>query len=587
MFPTHLHLLVSALLPIYAGAHASLTRPSSAAKPSKSRKKSSKQDGDEDELEEEATSKIEGLSASDALWFPLLAGVTLGGLYLIIKWLEDPSILNTILNWYFAVFGVLAVAKSFNDSSNVAISYIFPPRYFHDGQIWQFDNFRRIAKSRPAPLGVRISPLPGAFSKIPLPPLFHRFLWALRRSYPTVCLRFHLQPYNKVHTHITPSTFLGFLAALLLILYYNLVSRPWYLTNILGFAFAYNAIQLISPTTSTTGSLLLASLFFYDIYFVFFTPLMVTVATSLDIPAKLLFPRPPGPDGDPTKQHLSMLGLGDIVLPGMMVGFALRLDLYLHYRKQQRTVSVDDKPNEGNSTVSEEVKVNEATSRSSVDDKRSASDSNSAKPSALQKSPSSPSRNASDPANSIKTIVKPHYLFSTGHWGTRFWTSKSWFSSPDPSHRGTQFSKPYFYASLTGYIVGMLATLYVMQVTGHAQPALLYLVPCVLISFWGTAVLRRETREVWMFDESDKENSVEGKAKDEKKDKKNDGEEKKENKTARSPPGTTTVDFLNLNMKVGITESRATKGCLRKEQIEKPRPWIMEEFMLGKMRKGE
>ncbi|KAL8935135.1 MAG: hypothetical protein Q9216_005573 [Gyalolechia sp. 2 TL-2023] len=586
MLPTHLHLLLSALLPIYASAHASLTRPSSAIKPLKSHRKTSKQDAEDDEPEEEAVSKIEGLSASDAIWFPLLAGLTLGGLYLIIKWLEDPSILNTILNWYFAVFGVLGLARLIIDTSNVATSYIFPDRYLNDGQIWQLDDLRRTAKSRSAPLQVRTSPLPGSFSKIPLPPPLHRLLWALRRSYPTLCIRFNLRSYNKTHSHITPSTLLGFLAAVLLVLYYNLISRPWYLTNILGFAFAYNAIQLISPTTSTTGSLLLIALFVYDIYFVFFTPLMVTVATSLDIPAKLLFPRPAGPDGDPAKQHLSMLGLGDIVLPGIMIGFALRLDLYLHYYKQQKSASVK-KPNERSSTISEELKLKGHTHRSSADEKHLAGDCKASSPPPSQKHTSNPSRHAYDPAKSTNMTVKPHYLVATGHWGTRFWTAKSFFSSPDPSCRGTQFPKPYFHASLTGYIFGMLVTLYIMQITGHAQPALLYLVPGVLISFWGTAVLRRETREVWRFDESDEGSIMGAKAKDEKNDQESSEKVKNEGKTTSNPPGTTTVDFLNLNLKVGITESRATKRCVRKEQIEKPRPSIMEEFMLGKLGKGE
>jgi minor histocompatibility antigen H13 len=69
---------------------------------------------------------------------------------------------------------------------------------------------------------------------------------------------------------------------------------------------------------------------------------MVTVATELDIPAKLLFPRPRGPGEDPTKQAMSMLGLGDVILPGMMIGFALRFDLYLFYlRKQKRRIIQD------------------------------------------------------------------------------------------------------------------------------------------------------------------------------------------------------------------------------------------------------
>ncbi|KAL8723602.1 MAG: hypothetical protein Q9225_000144 [Loekoesia sp. 1 TL-2023] len=571
MLPTYLHLLISALLPIYAGAHASLTRPSSAAKPSESRKKTAKKDDEDEELEEDITSKIEGLSASDAIWFPILAGCTLGGLYLIIKWLEDPSILSTILNWYFAVFGVLGVAKLFKDSSDVATSYIFPARYSNDGQIWKFDDLRKLAKTQSPSVQVRTSPFPGSLSRISLPPLLHRIFWTLRCAYPTLCIRLHLRPSTKTHAHITPSTILSFLAALSLVLYYNLLSRPWFLTNILGFAFAYNALQFISPTTSSTGTLILCSLFLYDIYFVFFTPLMVTVATNLDIPAKLLFPRPPGPDSDPTKQHLSMLGLGDIVLPGMMIGFALRLDLYLHYLKQQKSVSVV-KADGGNSTPNDQGRINEPDTREATkNDSTTDSNPNTDLPTS-EEIQSSPSSYAPDPSTSKNIIVKPPYLPATGYWGTRFWTSRFFLSSSDPSVRGIQFPKPYFHASLAGYVIGMLLTLGIMQVTGHAQPALFYLVPCVLVCFWGTALLKREVREVWNFDESEESKAEEAEAKDgkedgkelEKKDEKNEQKDKKGEKRSSSPPGRTTVDFLNLNLKVGITESKGTKGCQRK-----------------------
>lgn len=40
-----------------------------------------------------------------------------------------------------------------------------------------------------------------------------------------------------------------------------------------------------------SGALLLSGLFFYDIFWVFGTPVMVTVAKSLDAPIKLVFPR--------------------------------------------------------------------------------------------------------------------------------------------------------------------------------------------------------------------------------------------------------------------------------------------------------
>ena len=55
----HLHLLVSALVPIYAGAHASLSRPSSAAKGVKKGRKGDDED-EEDELGEQEQT-MEGL----------------------------------------------------------------------------------------------------------------------------------------------------------------------------------------------------------------------------------------------------------------------------------------------------------------------------------------------------------------------------------------------------------------------------------------------------------------------------------------------------------------------------------------------
>ncbi|KAL9019993.1 MAG: hypothetical protein Q9185_002783 [Variospora sp. 1 TL-2023] len=582
MLPTYLHLITSAVLPIYAGAHASLTRPSSAAKPSKASKGTSKREAEEDS-EEEPSSHIEGLSASDALWFPVLAGCTLGSLYLLITWLEDPSIISKILNYYVAIFGIFGVARLFKDSLNLVTSFIFPPRYRQDGQTWEFDNLRKVAISHDDPAQSRTSPFPGLLSNHTLPPLLNHGSWSLRRSYPTLCIRLVLRPSPKLHLHITPSTILSSLAAVTLVLFYNLVARPWYLTNILGFAFAYNALQLISPTTSSTGTLILTTLFFYDIYFVFYTPLMVTVATSLDIPAKLLFPRPPGPDGDPAKQHLSMLGLGDVVLPGMMIGFALRMDLYLHYLKQQRSVEViqaDENPSNSNhedTTVSSAEASTSGTNTDKDEAKTLTQDDISASPSTFRP----------DPSSSTKIIVKPRYLPATGHWGDSFWLSSLSSASKDnPFLAGTKFPKPYFHASLQGYILGMCLTLGAMEVTGVPQPALLYLVPCVLLYFWGMAVWKGEVKKVWNFDESE-DQKAEEKDKGEEKAKDGSGMEKKKAKKikdgkevedgqgeeekvkdARRPRrqkfgGATRSDFISLNLKIGVTDSKSTKGCSR------------------------
>ncbi|KAI6911917.1 hypothetical protein KC318_g2303, partial [Hortaea werneckii] len=78
MAPMYIHLIVSALFPIYAGAHASLSRPSSAAKPSKKDKEDKEdKDAEEDEEEEDVVQKMEGLSPKDAVIFPITAGLVL------------------------------------------------------------------------------------------------------------------------------------------------------------------------------------------------------------------------------------------------------------------------------------------------------------------------------------------------------------------------------------------------------------------------------------------------------------------------------------------------------------------------------
>jgi hypothetical protein len=66
--------------------------------------------------------------------------------------------------------------------------------------------------------------------------------------------------------------------------------------------------------------------------------MMVTVAKSLDVPIKLMFPRPTPADDPTAASSHAMLGLGDVVLPGIMIGLALRFDLYLFYlHRQKRT----------------------------------------------------------------------------------------------------------------------------------------------------------------------------------------------------------------------------------------------------------
>lgn len=75
-------------------------------------------------------------------------------------------------------------------------------------------------------------------------------------------------------------------------------------------------------TSLKPGTILLSLLFFYDIFWVFLSPyftskgesVMVEVATALEVPVKLVMP-----NFMASARSCSMLGLGDIVVPGIYI----------------------------------------------------------------------------------------------------------------------------------------------------------------------------------------------------------------------------------------------------------------------------
>ena len=447
--PTYAHLVFAAVLTIFAGSHASLTRPSSAAKPPRrpGTKKSPKPER-----------RMEGLAPADALWYPLFTGALLAGLYFLLRWLDDPDVLNAILNWYLSAFGAFSTTHLLADSVDVAASFVFPDRFRDRGATWVVNARKRHAAGAGSS---RTSPSP----RLPYLRLFAQqesLLWKardlLRRPFWMVDIYIRSLVDAKAEVRLADAVSMA--AGLAVGLWFNLVSRPWWMTNLLSFGFGYQALQLISPTTFWTGTLVLTSLFFYDIYFVFFTPMMIHVATKLDVPIKLLFPRPSRDAADPSKLSMAMLGLGDVVLPGIMMALALRFDLYLFYLRKQQTCQ---KPNVAGQY----------------------------RPSGIQDADAKSSTQTGN--GSQKAVYEP----ATGAWGERFWLR----NSEALRNEGGVFPKTYFYSSVCGYVFGLLCTLAVMHVFKHGQPALLYLVPSVLVSLWGTAYLKGDIQQMWSYSE--------------------------------------------------------------------------------------
>ena len=70
-----------------------------------------------------------------------------------------------------------------------------------------------------------------------------------------------------------------------------IMKKHWIANNLLGMAFAINGVELLHLNNVVTGCILLGGLFFYDIFWVFGTDVMVTVAKSFEAPIKLVFPQ--------------------------------------------------------------------------------------------------------------------------------------------------------------------------------------------------------------------------------------------------------------------------------------------------------
>jgi len=102
------------------------------------------------------------------------------------------------------------------------------------------------------------------------------------------------------------------------------LESKYLVSNALAWALAMTSLGAISLGSVQTGVILLAGLFFYDITFVFGTDIMMTVATKIEAPVKFLYTAPPS--DTPRDYPFSVLGLGDVVIPGLFVRFMTRLD---------------------------------------------------------------------------------------------------------------------------------------------------------------------------------------------------------------------------------------------------------------------
>ncbi|KAK3884598.1 hypothetical protein Pcinc_011154 [Petrolisthes cinctipes] len=220
-----------------------------------------------------AGEKVDTMTSKDAALFPLIASCALFGLYIVFT-VFSKEYINLLLSTYFFVLGILALSHVFGPIISGLVPASVPL------ETYQLHLLRGAPSDQPP----------------------HYLLNYGFSSYDLVCLA---------------------VCALLGLWYF--IKKHWIANNLLGLAFAINGVELLHINNVQTGALLLVGLFVYDIFWVFGTNVMVTVAKSFEAPIKLVFPQDlleRGLDAD----NFAMLGLGDIVIPGIFIALLLRFD---------------------------------------------------------------------------------------------------------------------------------------------------------------------------------------------------------------------------------------------------------------------
>ncbi|XP_044058474.1 signal peptide peptidase-like 2A isoform X3 [Siniperca chuatsi] len=121
----------------------------------------------------------------------------------------------------------------------------------------------------------------------------------------------------------------------------------WILQDLLGIAFCLNFMKTISLSNFKICVILLSLLLVYDVFFVFITPfftkngvsIMVQVALGPDasgekLPVVMRVPRFSAWAQNLCGMQFSILGYGDIIVPGLLVAYCSRFDVWINSSKK-------------------------------------------------------------------------------------------------------------------------------------------------------------------------------------------------------------------------------------------------------------
>ena len=171
------------------------------------------------------------MTSRDAALFPLIASASLFTLYMVFKVFSKEHI-NLLLSTYFLILGVAALTDLFRPF----VTKIFP-------------------------------------SRIPIA----NYSIKLRQETGKVV--------DEVEYTFSTCGIVTFVICSCFGVWY-MYQKHWIANNLFGIAFSIYGVELLQLNNIVTGCILLGGLFFYDVFWVFGTDVMVTVAKSFEAPIK-------------------------------------------------------------------------------------------------------------------------------------------------------------------------------------------------------------------------------------------------------------------------------------------------------------
>jgi len=282
--PISLQVLSTSLVCIILGSFASLRHPESAE-----------------------AQDVERLKPNDAYMFPIFGSIALCSFYAAIKYLPG-YIVDVAAQLFFVLMSAFAAQQFFND-----VAFQFLP-----SSIYSMIAVNLLTVSIKWKQVVSI-PVADKKMYVPIPSI-------VRGANTNNAHNKKNNPNEDVIDITILNIFTLIIGSIVAYLWY-LWDQWWFFNNLIGISLSIQAISFLNPGSYYTATVLLSLLFFYDIFWVFGTDVMVTVAKNLKAPIKLIFPRPAA------VEKPNMLGLGDIVLPGIYIALLLRYDVQKTYNK--------------------------------------------------------------------------------------------------------------------------------------------------------------------------------------------------------------------------------------------------------------